>query len=76
VPQTAAFTHAVTTSDNNTLMQKLESTDLVQGGQYRVNIRVLPDNIIVTLSGENENCTDEAEIKGDEPQDPFEEHDG
>ena len=49
VPQTAAFTFlAVTTSDNNTLMQKLASTDLVQGGQYSVNIRVLPDNIIVT----------------------------
>ena len=76
VPQTAAFTLAVTTSDNNTLMQKLVSTDLVQGGQYSVNIRVLPDNIIVTLSGEIENWTDEGEIKGDEPEVPFEEHDG
>ena len=57
-------------------MQKLVSTDLVQGGQYSVNIRVLPDNIIVTLSGEIENWTDEGEIKGDEPEVPFEEHDG
>ena len=76
VPQTAAFTLAVTTSDNNTLMQKLVSTDLVQGGQYSVNIRVLPDNIIVTLSGEIENWTDEGEIKGDDSEVPFEEHDG
>ena len=42
-------------------MQKLVSTDLVQGGQYSVNIRVLPDNIIVTLSGEIENWTDTRE---------------
>ena len=76
VPQTAVFTLAVTTSDNNTLMQKLVSTDLVQGGQYSVNIRVLPDNIIVTLSGEIENWTDEGEIKGDDSEVPFEEHDG
>ncbi len=72
VPQTAAFTLAVTTSDNNTLMQKLVSTDLVQGGQYSVNIRVLPDNIIVKLSGEIENWTDEGEIKGDDSEVPFE----
>ena len=57
-------------------MQKLVSTDLVQGGQYSVNIRVLPDNIIVTLSGEIENWTDEGEIKGDDSEVPFEEHDG
>lgn len=73
VPQTVAFTLAVTTADHTTLTQKLVSTTLAQGGQYSVNVRVLPDNIIVTLSGEIENWTDEGEIGADNTV-PFEEH--
>ena len=73
VPQTVAFTLAVTTSDNKTLTQRLASTTLVQGGQYSVNVRVLSDGIIVTLSGEIENWTEEGEIGADNTV-PFEEH--
>lgn len=73
VPQTVAFTLAVTTSDNKTLTQRLASTTLVQGGQYSVNVRVLSDDIIVTLSGEIENWTEEGEIGADNTV-PFEEH--
>ena len=73
IPQTVAFTLEVATSDGKTLSQKLASTKLAQGGQYSVNVRVLPDDIIVTLSGEIENWTDEGEIGADNEV-SFEEH--
>lgn len=73
IPQTVAFTLEVATADGKTLSQKLASTTLAQGGQYSVNVRVLPDDIIVTLSGEIENWTDEGEIGADNEV-PFEEH--
>lgn len=73
IPQTVAFTLEVATADGKTLSQSLASTTLVQGGQYSVNVRVLPDNIIVTLSGEIDNWTDEGEIGADNEV-PFEEH--
>ena len=63
VPQTVALTLEVATSDGKTLSQKLTSTTLAQGGQYSVNIRVLPDDIEVKLSGDIENWTDEGEIE-------------
>lgn len=65
IPQTVALTLAVTTSDNKILTQKLVSTTLVQSGQYSVNVRVLPDNILVSLSGEITNWTDEGSIEAD-----------
>lgn len=65
IPQTVALTLAVTTSDNKILTQKLVSTTLVQSGQYSVNVRVLPDDILVTLSGEITNWTDEGSIEAD-----------
>ena len=73
VPQTVALTLEVATSDGKTLSQKLTSTTLAQGGQYSVNIRVLPDDIEVKLSGEIENWTDEGEIGADN-EISFEEH--
>lgn len=73
VPQTVALTLEVATSDGKTLSQKLTSTTLAQGGQYSVNIRVLPDDIEVKLSGDIENWTDEGEIGADN-EIPFEEH--
>lgn len=73
IPQTVAFTLEVTTADGKTLSQRLTSTTLAQGGQYSVNVRVLPDDIIVTLSGEIDNWTDEGEIGADNEV-PFEEH--
>lgn len=65
IPQTVALTLAVTTSNSKTLTQKLVSTTLVQSGQYSVNVRVLPDDILVTLSGEITNWTDEGSIEAD-----------
>lgn len=73
VPQTVALTLEVATSDGKTLSQKLTSTTLAQGGQYSVNIRVLPDDIEVKLIGDIENWTDEGEIRADN-EIPFEEH--
>lgn len=73
IPQTVAFTLEVATADGKTLSQRLTSTTLVQSGQYSVNVRVLPDDIIVTLSGEIEGWTDEGEIGADNEV-PFEEH--
>lgn len=73
IPQTVAFTLEVTTADSKTLSQRLTSTTLAQGGQYSVNVRVLPDDIIVTLSGKIESWTDEGEIGADNEV-PFEEH--
>lgn len=73
IPQTVAFTLEVTTADGKTLSQRLTSTTLAQSGQYSVNVRVLPDDIIVTLSGEIDNWTDEGEIGADNEV-PFEEH--
>lgn len=73
IPQTVAFTLEVTTADGKTLSQKLTSTTLAQGGQYSVNARVLPDNIIVTLSGKIESWTDQGEIGADN-EISFEEH--
>lgn len=73
VPQTVALTLEVATSDDKTLSQKLTSTTLAQGGQYSVNIRVLPDDIEVKLIGDIENWTDEGEIGADN-EIPFEEH--
>lgn len=73
IPQTVAFTLEVATADGKTLSQRLTSTTLAQGGQYSVNVRVLPDDIIVTLSGKIESWTDEGEIGADNEV-PFEEH--
>ncbi|WP_333698711.1 fimbrillin family protein [Bacteroides congonensis] len=73
IPQTVAFTLKVATADGKTLSQRLTSTTLAQGGQYSVNARVLPDDIIVTLSGKIESWTDEGEIGADNEV-SFEEH--
>lgn len=75
VPQTVAFTVSVGTSAGKTLSQLLLPATLVQGGQYTVNLRVLADNIEVTLSGDIDNWTDEGEI-GADTNVPFEEHEG
>ena len=73
VPQTVALTLEVVTSDGKTLSQNLTSATLAQGGQYSVNIRVLPDDIEVKLSGEIDGWTDEGEIGADN-EISFEEH--
>lgn len=67
VPQTVAFELAVTTSTGKELTQKLVSTELKQGLQYTVNVKVLPSDIKVTISGDIENWGDGGEIGKDEP---------
>lgn len=77
VPQTVAFELAVTCSTGAELTQNLLSTSLKQGGNYTVNVKVLPAEIKVTLSGTVENWNDEGEIGQDSPSYiDFAEYDG
>ncbi len=73
VPQAVAFTIAVGISDDKTFTEVLASATLAQGGQYSVNVSVLPDGIVVTLSGDIENWTDEGEIGPGDEEDPGDE---
>ena len=77
VPQTVAFELAVTCSTGAELTQNLLSMSLKQGGNYTVNVKVLPAEIKVTLSGTVENWNDEGEIGPDTPSYvDFAEYDG
>lgn len=67
VPQTVAFELAVTTSTGKELAQKLVSTELKQGLQYTINVKVMPSDIKVSISGNIENWGDGGEIGGDVP---------
>ncbi|MDR0891353.1 MAG: fimbrillin family protein [Mediterranea sp.] len=74
VPQTVAFTVVVKTADGKSLAQKLVSTELKNGYQYNVGIRVLPDNIKVSLTGEISQWTDGGAIGPDTQGPSYEEH--
>ena len=67
VPQTVAFELAVTSSTGKVLTQKLVSTELKQGLQYTVDVKVLPSDIKVSISGDIENWGDGGVIGGDVP---------
>ncbi len=67
VPQTVAFTLNVTLGSGDKLSQKLLATELVSGGQYTVNAKVLPGDLTVTISGDIENWTDKGVIAPDQP---------
>lgn len=67
VPQTVAFEMAVTTSTGKELTQKLVSTELKQGMQYTIKVKVLPADIKVSVSGEIEGWGNGGEIGGDVP---------
>ena len=62
VPQKAPLELIVTLSDRTVIRQNLVSTTYKSGGQYTINARILPDNMIVSASGEIENWTDEGEV--------------
>ena len=62
IPQTAALELIVTLSNRTEIRQSLVSTTYKSGGQYTINARILPDNMIVSASGEIENWTDEGEV--------------
>ncbi len=77
VPQEVALALEVTLNNGVTLSQRLASARLSAGGQYSVLVRVLPQELKVTLSGEIENWTDEGELnaEGSEPAEAaFEDH--
>ena len=62
VPQTAGLEVNITLSNKTMLSQNLVSTTYKSGGQYTINARLLPDNMVVSASGEIENWTDEGEV--------------
>ena len=62
IPQKAPLELIVTLSDRTVIRQNLVSTTYKSGGQYTINARILPDNMIVSASGEIENWTDEGEV--------------
>jgi uncharacterized protein (TIGR02145 family) len=74
VPQTVAFTVVVTTADGKQLSQSLVSTELEGGLQYNVGIRVLPNNIEVSLSGQITQWGDGGAIGPDTQGPSYEEH--
>ena len=63
VPQTAALILAVTLSNKTVLTQDLVSTTYKSGGQYTINARMLPDEMVLSASGEIENWSDEGEVE-------------
>ncbi|MBR5836496.1 MAG: fimbrillin family protein [Bacteroidales bacterium] len=62
IPHSESMNIVVTLSNKKVLTQPLAAMTLKSGGQYTINARVLPDNAIVSASGEIENWTDEGEI--------------
>ena len=65
VPQTCALELAVTLSNETVVKQSLVSTTYKSGGQYTINARILPDDMVLSASGEIENWTDEGEVEFD-----------
>lgn len=63
VPQTAALRVDVT-SNGETHTQRLASATLQSGGQYSMNITLLPTNIDVDLSGDIEDWEDKGSLDG------------
>ena len=62
IPHSGAMNIVITLSNKKVLTQPLAAMTLKSGGQYTINARVLPDNAVVSASGEIENWTDEGEI--------------
>lgn len=77
VPQKVAFELALTVANGKTLTENLVSTDLVGGGQYKITVKILPDDVKVSISGDIENWDDMGKIDIDVPAFiEYEEHDG
>lgn len=69
VPQSASLTMEVTTADGNSYSQELETTELLQGAQYRITARISSSaGLQVKVAGAIEDWTDEGEI-GPKPED-------
>lgn len=82
IPHSNVMSIVITLSNKKVMTQPLAAMTLKSGGQYTINARVLPENVIVSASGEIENWTDEGEIgfegEGTSEDLPveFEEHEG
>lgn len=77
VPQKVAFELALTVANGKTLTENLVSTDLVGGGQYKITVKILPDDVKVSISGDIENWDDMGKIDIDTPAFiEYEEHEG
>ena len=59
----AALELSVTLSNKTVVKQNLVSTTYKSGGQYTINARILPDDMVVSASGEIENWSDEGEVE-------------
>lgn len=62
IPHSQAMSIVVTLSSKKVLTQSLAAMTLKSGGQYTINARILPDEAIVSATGDIENWTDEGEI--------------
>lgn len=62
IPHSNAMSLVFTLSSKKVITQSLAAMTLKSGGQYTINARILPDEVIVSASGEIENWTDEGEI--------------
>lgn len=62
IPHSEAMSIVVTLSNKKVITQSLAAMTLKSGGQYTINARVLPDNAVVSATGEIQNWTDEGEI--------------
>lgn len=62
IPHSNAMSIVVTLSNKKVITQSLAAMTLKSGGQYTINARILPDNAVVSASGEIQNWTDEGEI--------------
>lgn len=62
IPHSNAMSLIFTLSNKKVITQSLASMTLKSGGQYTINARILPDNAVVSATGEIQNWTDEGEI--------------
>lgn len=62
IPHSDAMSIVVTLSNKKVITQSLAAMTLKSGGQYTINARILPDEAIISASGEIQNWTDEGEI--------------
>ena len=62
IPHSEAMSIVVTLSNKKVITQSLAAMTLKSGGQYTINARVLPENAVVSATGDIQNWTDEGEI--------------
>lgn len=73
VPQTVKFSAEVKLKDGTALKKSLSEVTLEAGGQYTINMVVLPTDVNVSINGDIEAWNDEGSIP--ETQVPFNEYD-